>query len=183
MEVMSWALYVGRFQPFHKGHLYAVKRILEEEEKLIILIGSSLSSHEIRNPFTLGERIQMILLALDDEKIDRKRYLISSVPDTSFHPSWVTHVKKSVPYFYVVYTNDALTRVLFQEEGYIVKPVPLLNREIYSGTEIRRRIISGEEWAELVPKSVYDFIISIGGDARIRALNSSDSATRKSSNL
>lgn len=176
---MSWALYVGRFQPFHKGHLYAVRRILEEEEKIIILVGSSLSSHEIRNPFTLGERIQMILLALDDEGIERKRYLISSVPDTPFHPSWVTYVKKSVPSFYVVYTNDPLTKVLFQEEGYVVKPVPFLNREIYSGTEIRRRIINGEDWSGLVPKKVYDFIISIGGDARIRALNTSDSLTSK----
>ncbi|MEM0162690.1 MAG: nicotinamide-nucleotide adenylyltransferase, partial [Thermoproteota archaeon] len=113
------------------------------------------------------------------EGIDRKKYLISSVPDTSFHPSWVTMVEKSVPRFHVVYTNDALTRVLFQEEGYVVKPVPFLNREIYSGTEIRKRIINGEDWSELVPKSVYDFIVSIGGDARIRALNSSDGFMQK----
>jgi len=176
---MSWALYVGRFQPFHNGHLYAIKKILENEERLIIVIGSSLNSHELRNPFTLGERIQMILMALDEEGIDRKRYLISSVPDTPFHPAWVTRVRKSVPSFYAVYSNDPLTRVLFEEEGYIVKSIPFYNREIYSGTEIRRRILNNEDWSELVPKSVYEFIISIGGDRRIRELNKFDKVKAK----
>ena len=34
-------LYVGRFQPFHLGHLGAVKSILEDVEELVIVIGSA----------------------------------------------------------------------------------------------------------------------------------------------
>lgn len=168
---MSWALYVGRFQPFHNGHLHAIREILKQEERVIIAIGSSLSSHEPNNPFTLGERIEMVLSALEEEGIDRRRYLLAGVPDTDFHPSWVVFVKKSVPPFQRVYTNDPLTSRLMKEEGYEVKPVPLYRRDIYSGTEIRRRILAGEDWSELVPSCVYNFVKKIGGEERIREIN------------
>jgi nicotinamide-nucleotide adenylyltransferase len=167
----SWALFVGRFQPFHLGHLHAVLHILEREERLVIAVGSSLSSHEPRNPFTMGERVQMILAALDESKVSREKYLITGVPDTPFHPSWVTYVLKSVPPIGRVYTNDPLTATLFEEEGYEVVSVPLKNRGDYSGTEIRRRILSGEDWSKLVPPSVHKLITQFGGDARVKKIS------------
>ena len=48
------ALFVGRFQPFHYGHLHAVRTILEEAEELVIVVGSAQMSHEPDNPFTAG---------------------------------------------------------------------------------------------------------------------------------
>ena len=45
------ALYIGRFQPFHLGHLHIVKYILEVSKEVIIAIGSS-GSHTVHNPFT-----------------------------------------------------------------------------------------------------------------------------------
>ncbi|MEM1589096.1 MAG: adenylyltransferase/cytidyltransferase family protein, partial [Candidatus Bathyarchaeia archaeon] len=45
-------LFVGRFQPFHKGHLQAVKEILDEVDELVIVVGSAQYSHRIDNPFT-----------------------------------------------------------------------------------------------------------------------------------
>ncbi|MEM3596417.1 MAG: adenylyltransferase/cytidyltransferase family protein, partial [Candidatus Bathyarchaeia archaeon] len=53
-------LYVGRFQPFHLGHLEVVRSILNRADELIIAIGSSQYSHTRRNPFTAGERVTMI---------------------------------------------------------------------------------------------------------------------------
>jgi nicotinamide-nucleotide adenylyltransferase len=53
-------LFIGRFQPFHLGHLATVKFALKNVEELVIIIGSAQKSHELRNPFTAGERIQMI---------------------------------------------------------------------------------------------------------------------------
>jgi len=173
---MSWALYVGRFQPFHRGHLHAVREILKQEERVIIAIGSSLSSHEPNNPFTLGERVEMILDALEEEGIDKGRYLLTGVPDTDFHPSWVVFVKNSVPPFQRVYTNDPLTSRLMKEEGYEVKPVSLYRRDICSGTEIRRRILAGEDWSELVPPSVYSMIRKIDGESRIKEINMEEQA-------
>ena len=171
----SWALFVGRFQPFHKGHLHAIHLILGREPKVVIAVGSSLSSHEERNPFTMGERVQMILGALAENNVERGRYLITGVPDTEFHPSWVTYVLKSVPPINRVYTNDPLTTTLFEEEGYEVVAIPLQDRSVCSGTEIRRRIVNREDWSDLVPRAVHDVIRSFHGDVRIRRISSSDS--------
>jgi nicotinamide-nucleotide adenylyltransferase len=175
MSKDSWALFVGRFQPFHKGHLHAIHLILEREPKVVIAVGSSLSSHEERNPFTMGERVQMILAALAENNVERGRYLITGVPDTEFHPSWVAYVLKSVPPINRVYTNDPLTTTLFEEEGYEVVAIPLQDRSAYSGTEIRRRIVNREDWSDLVPRAVHDVIRGFHGDVRIRRISGSDS--------
>ena len=66
--------------------------------------------------------------------------------------------------------EQPLTRRLFEEAGYNVRSAPLFNREVYSGTEIRKRIISGKEWEHLVPKGVAETIIEVGGDQRLRDL-------------
>ena len=52
---------IGRFQPFHLGHLEAVNFALSKVEQLYIAIGSSNKSNQPRNPFTVEERKQMIL--------------------------------------------------------------------------------------------------------------------------
>lgn len=171
---MKRALFIGRFQPFHRGHLYAVKRILEEAEELIIVVGSAQMSHELDNPFTAGERIEMIRRALDAEGIDRGRYMLIPIPDAPAHTVWVSMVESQTPRFDVVYTNQPLTRRLMLEAGYEVRGIELYERERYEATEIRRRILAGEEWRDLVPEEVYRYLIEIDGVGRIRDLAKSD---------
>jgi nicotinamide-nucleotide adenylyltransferase len=167
-------LFVGRFQPFHKGHLQAVKKILNEVDELIVVVGSAQYSHRVDNPFTTGERIMMIRKALEEEKVDLKRIWIVPVPDVHIHMVWVSVVEGYTPRFDVVYSNEPLTRRLFIEAGYEVKPIPFHKREIYSATEIRKRMLSGENWEELVPKSVASLIKEIGGVERLRDLTKTD---------
>ncbi len=50
------ALLIGRFQPFHNGHLEVVKTISKKCDRMIIGIGSAQLSHTFENPFTAGER-------------------------------------------------------------------------------------------------------------------------------
>ena len=167
-------VFVGRFQPFHKGHSKAVKDILKEVDELIIVVGSSQYSHEIENPFTCGERITMIKQTLEEEGIPLSRYWIIPVPDAHVHMVWVAQVIGYTPKFDLVYTNEPLTRRLFLEGGFKVKPVPFHKREIYSATEIRKRMLSGENWKELVPKGVAQLIEEIGGVERLRDLTKTD---------
>lgn len=171
---MRRGLFIGRFQPFHKGHLYAVKRILEEVDELIIVVGSAQMSHELDNPFTAGERIEMIRRALDAEGIDRGRYMLIPIPDAPAHTVWVSMVESQTPRFDVVYTNQPLTRRLMLEAGYEVRGIELYERERYEATEIRRRILVGEDWRDLVPEEVYRYLMEIDGVGRIRDLAKSD---------
>lgn len=165
------ALYIGRFQPFHYGHLHSVKWILEREEELIIGIGSAQFSHTWRNPFTAGERILMITRVLRAENLMDRVY-ISAIPDTDTqHNMWVSMVKTYSPPFDRVYTNDPLSRLLFEEAGIEVYSIPYYNREKYEATLIRKMIATGnDEWKKLVHPEVVRVIMEIGGEERLREI-------------
>jgi len=165
---------VGRFQPFHTGHLHAVRYALEKVEELCILVGSADKSHQLDNPFTAGERVYMIKAALEEAGIDCKRVLIIPLPDSSAHSLWVASVKAAVPKFDVIFSNDPLTRRLFQEEGFTVLDIPFYVRSTFSATEVRRRMLKGEPWEELVPKVVAKIICELGGVDRLRQLSQRD---------
>jgi len=167
-------LYVGRFQPFHLGHLSAIKDVLKEVEQLVIVIGSAQYSHRINDPFTAGERLVMVRRALEEAGIDHGRVWVVPVPDVHLHMMWVSAVEGYTPPFDVVYSNEPLTRRLFVEAGCKVKAIRFHERKLYSSTEIRERMLKGESWEKLVPKSVATFIKEIDGINRLRDLTKSD---------
>jgi len=167
-------LFVGRFQPIHKGHVQIVKDVLKKVDELIIVVGSAQYSHRLDNPFTAGERITMIRKALEGEKVPLSRCWVVPVPDVHIHMMWVAEVVGYTPKFDIVFTNEPLTRRLFIEAGYRVESIPFYKREIYSATEIRERMLSNKGWEELVPEGVVQFIKEIGGVERIRELAKTD---------
>jgi nicotinamide-nucleotide adenylyltransferase len=167
-------LYVGRFQPFHLGHLEAIKEILKEVEELVIVIGSAQYSHNIHNPFTAGERLVMIRRALEEAKVDYSGLWIVPVPDVHLHMLWVSALEGYTPSFNTVYSNEPLTCRLFMEAGYAVKSVQFYQRKLYTSTLVRERMLKGENWTKLVPKSVADFINEIDGVNRLQDLARTD---------
>ena len=167
-------LYVGRFQPFHKGHLEAIKEVLDEIEELVIVIGSAQYSHNINNPFTAGERLVMIRHALQEAGIEYSKLWIVPVPDVHLHMLWVSALEGYTPRFNVVYSNEPLTRRLFTEAGYRVKSVRFFDRKIFTSTLVRERMLKDQNWTTLVPKSVAEFINEIDGVNRFRDLNRTD---------
>jgi len=168
------ALFVGRFQPFHLGHLAAIKTVLKRAEELVIVVGSAEYSHSDKNPFTAGERVEMIRAALKEAGIESGKCIIIPVRDVHIHATWAPFVVSQVPRFDIVFTNEPLTSRLFKEQGYRVERIPFFDRTKYSATEIRKRILSGKNWKSLVPKSVAELLVKFGGIERIKELAMSD---------
>ena len=172
---MTNGLFIGRFQPFHKGHLVTVKFALEKVEHLVIVVGSAQKSHDPRNPFTAGERISMIKESLDiDSETDVRRILIIPIPDTDVHSLWTHQVDMLVPKYDVVFANDLFTLMLFREQGVKAIEAPLYRRNEMRATEIRRRMAADEIWEDLVPMSVSKVIKEIKGVERVKALSRRD---------
>ncbi len=167
---MATGVFIGRFQPFHKGHLTTVKYALKKVDTLVIVIGSAQKSHEPRNPFTAGERISMIRAALLAEKVDMNKILTIPVPDVDVHSLWTRQVDMLVPKYDRVFANDPFTLMLFQERNIKTVEPPLKERSMWMATEVRRRMAEGEDWQELVPAAVARIINEIGGVARIKAV-------------
>ena len=176
------ALFIGRFQPFHYGHLYAIQTILNECDNLILVVGSAQMSHQHDNPFTAGERIEMIRAALNAAKVPSDRYMIIPISDAPAHRVWVSAVESQTPRFDLVYSNQSLTKRLLIEAGYEVRPIDLYERGKFEASEIRRRILMSEDWRDLVPPEVHRIVQEIDGENRIRDLAKSDSVNHVDDN-
>lgn len=160
------ALFIGRFQPFHRGHLQIIQHISSIYEHILIGVGSSQDSHTYDNPFSYEERKQMITETLREQGI--QNYSIISIPDIHDPPNWVAHVKKICPPFDIVITNNDFTVSLFKEKGYETENTPLFNRKNFAGKEIRNRIRNNQEWGSLVPPIISRLIYKFDGIQRIQ---------------
>lgn len=167
---MSTGLFIGRFQPFHKGHLATVKFALGKVDQLVIVVGSAQKSHEQKNPFTAGERIRMIKETLDADKVDARKIMIIPVPDVDVHSLWTRQVDLLVPKYEVVFANDPFTLMLFRERGVKTVEAPLVDRNEMQATEIRKKMATGEKWESLVPSPVAKIIKEIDGVERVKAI-------------
>lgn len=165
------AFYIGRFQPYQLGHHTVLQKIVDEVDEIVIGIGSAQRSHTMRDPFTAGERVMMVSRSL--EKLDTTFYVIP-IMDMDWHAVWVSHVRSLTPPFNAVYSNNPLVIGLFREAGIQVRRSPLYQRDEYSGTEIRRRMINDEKWEHLTTKAVAEVVKEVDGVQRLKNLSQSD---------
>ncbi len=169
-ELGKVGLVIGRFQPFHHGHMHLIKAAYKKVDTLIIVIGSAQESHTMRNPFTAGERIAMMYPALKNAEIDN--FLIVPVMDISRYAIWVAHIQSLIPKIDIVFTNNGLTRLLFENAGYEVEGTDNHDRRNCSGSNIRallaQETISYNHWSDYLPKGTAEFISRIKGYERIK---------------
>jgi nicotinamide-nucleotide adenylyltransferase len=167
-------LMIGRFQPFHNGHLQVIRWIAEREEQIIIGIGSAQESHTMSDPFTAGERYEMVHEALKNEGIGE--LFIVPMEDLNRNSLWVAHVISLSPSFDSVYTNNPLVQELFEEYAPVKKVVspPTFKRKVLTGRKIREFMVEGKDWRSYVPGAVADVIERVDGVERIRNIAGSD---------
>jgi nicotinamide-nucleotide adenylyltransferase len=149
-------LLIGRFQPFHLGHLEALQFALSKVDKLWVGLGSSNKPVEKNNPFTAEQRKEMILSSIDDSM--KEKILIYFIPDVDNHIKWIEKIDIIVPKFDIIFSNDDLTKHLYSKRDIQVLTIPFLNRESLSGTNIRDLIIRDQKWDDLVPEGTRNFL-------------------------
>ena len=147
------ALFIGRFQPMHKGHLFALKHIAARFARVLVVIGSAQEKKTEKNPFSAQERKEMMREVLVKEKLSRKcrLYLLQDIPNDY---EWVSYLDAHVPRYDVCYSNNALVLRLMRRAGKKVARVPLLARRKYNATSVRERMRKGKELESRVPEAV-----------------------------
>lgn len=156
---MQSALFIGRFQPFHKGHLEMVKKILKENERVIIVIGSAEKNFIQYNPLTAAERFQIIDESLKEAKILAEKYCIIPIRNVNNYALWVNHVNIYVPPYTRLYTGSKIVKACYQ--GKYSKPnedckagpeVVQLKRVLgLSATKVRTALLKGKGWEKMLP--------------------------------
>ena len=75
-------LYLGRFQPFHKGHLSVIQEAMKHCDHLIIAIGSAQEEATLKNPFSYTERVDMIYDCLEHYyPLDFHKFTVIGIED------------------------------------------------------------------------------------------------------
>jgi len=165
---MKTGLYIGRFQPFHRGHLSVVRQALKEVGKLIIGIGSSQYHGQPQNPLSGRERLEVVQAAISEAGLSDK-VSIYLVPDIHDDDKWAQHVKSIVPPFEVVFVGDeGLVKELFKK---VHTPVITAERELdISATGIRQKVLDGKEWQADLPPAVATYLEALNFSGRLKQL-------------
>jgi len=161
-------LLIGRFQPFHLGHLAALRFALSKVDKLWIGLGSSNKPLQKNNPFSAEERKEMILSSIDESM--KQKIQIYFIPDLENHIKWIELIDTIVPKFNTIFTNDELTQHLYSKRNVVVLPIPFVKREELSGTHIRDMILSDQKWEDLVPEGTKNFLYKTNANQRLKNL-------------
>lgn len=164
-------LFPGRFQPFHNGHVWVVKNIIDlcktsGHDTIVFGLGSCQSQRTQRNPFTVDERENIILIStyqmLSDNGISPR---FVHLYDIDCPTKWPDYVMKRMEY------QNLKAEHVFMSEGKDAKywkrcrelHTHVLNRiEVdASSSEVRLGLwrSGSEEWKKLVcNKDAEEFI-------------------------
>jgi nicotinamide-nucleotide adenylyltransferase len=167
-------LMMGRFQPFHLGHLGLAKQILDECDEVIIAVTSSQFNYLEKDPFTAGERIEMIHNSLKDASLDLNRCFVVPLENQFNISTWASYLKSTLPNFDKVYSGNDYVSMLLSDSGIVTVRPKFLDKPQFNSTKIRLMIISDENWSELVPNAVYQLLTKIDAKNRLKVISKSD---------
>lgn len=160
-------LVIGRFQPFHNGHAHIITRALEDNEFVVVVIGSSGHPKTIKNPWTHLQRTEMISAFARDMRIDSNRIQFVSVYDHSNDDDWILDIRTKLNRF--VKDNDEVTIYGNEKDhsSYYLElfpdwdlvEVPLYGNGKINATDFREKLFEDKEdlYQEL-PQSVVRYL-------------------------
>ena len=161
-------LLIGRFQPFHLGHLAALQFAIPKVDKLWLGLGSSNKPIEKNNPFSIEERKKMILSSIDD--LIQNKISIFPIPDLDNHVKWIQNIDTIVPDYEIIFSNDPMTEHLYSKRNVQVFAIPFLKRDQLSGTRLRDLIKSDQKWDDLVPEGTKLILENLNAKNRLKIL-------------
>lgn len=170
---------MGRFQLFHLGHLDLVKQILDQCDEIIIAITSAQFNYLEKDPFTAGERIEMIHNSIKESDLDLNRCFVVSIQNQFNIATWTSYLKSALPHFDKVYSGNDYVSMLLADSGIEVVKPNFLDRDQFNATKIRSMIMSGENWKDSVPNTVYKFLTKINAKNRLSVISKSDTNPTK----
>jgi len=165
---MKRGLVLGRFQPFHFGHLELIKEMVKGGIEPLICIGSAQHSHTDENPFTAEERREMIDAIMKNINC---KYNIFEIPDINNYDLYVSHLEKFVPAFDCVYSGNPLVQKLFGNAGYEIIKLKMIKRAVWEGSAIRLAMKEGGDWESAIPSQIVEIIHRINGTERLKTLS------------
>ncbi len=164
------AVVIGRFQPFHLGHLALVREALARAPRVVVVLGSAHQARSPRHPFSAAERTEMLRLSLPEA--ERARVDVLPLRDLYDETRWVQAVREGVQR--LTGTDNALLVGHFKDatSDYLRRFAPwqllsLPRQHRVDATDLRAALFESEpealdavlaSWVDQVPPSTRDFV-------------------------
>jgi len=165
-ESTDVALVIGRFQPFHQGHVALVAHALDVGRRALVVLGSAGAPRSAKNPFTAEERIAMIRASFGADQQQRLGFI--RVRDYYDEPRWAKAVTAAVaaesagPVALVGFRKDDSSAYLSLFPQWREHALP--RQAPIDGTALRRQFFEADstelaaELVEAVPAAVAHFL-------------------------
>lgn len=157
MRKYKKALLIGRFQPFHLGHLYLIKKALEVADEIVVGIGSA-NIYDGNNPLDWRAREKILKSVFYKENMEIRVERIVALDDFFNDEKWLANVKDRAGDFDIVVGNNEWVNRIMEKGGYKVLRVPYYKRYLYEGEKIRKLLLENGNWQKRVPQYLIKFI-------------------------
>ncbi len=162
---MQTSIFIGRFQPIHKGHVQALRELAKSSGKIMIIIGTPLNKGmtTLRNPLTTSERKELLNVVLNDFPVP---VAIKTQRDIGIVSVWRDEILMKIPKDAIVVSgNKNLLKILGP-----YRRVRGLSKKIkVRATLIRSWIKKGDiRWKKFVPKGCVNLLLGFGIVERLR---------------
>lgn len=166
-------LYIGRFQPFHKGHSDAIDQIFEKfpDAKIFIGIGSAEDNFTKENPLTAGERFEIIERAMEEKNIPAQKYAIVPIRNINHYALWPYHVLQYLPQIDITFSGSPLVRQLWNSSGAGLEVFELEKRFDVSASAIRQMVLNEQDVSDVLLSSTAEFLQQMSFFLRLKNMN------------
>ncbi len=154
---------VARWRPVHLGHAAVLAGLQRWADTVKIGVGSS-ETYDARNPFTYAEVVRMIGLVAPTVEV-------VAVPDLHDGPRWRSMVVERFGALDAFVTANSYVRDLLQNDYPVLHPVHLVAPEARTrldATTVRRAMVLGDTWRDMVPAAVAELLEAEGVPQRVR---------------
>lgn len=173
---MKTGVILARFQPIHNGHLQLIQKAVEENDQVLVIIGS-VDKLNARNPIPWTIRREIVEDALaekfKEKYTDSMKIIVGELPDLSDESDnshdWGFYlysfiVSQTKEPNFTIYYSDGFEIITSWFPGFLLRnnvSLSLLARNAcekgISATEVREMIVTGRSsLADVVPDCVYE---------------------------
>lgn len=175
MSRYDLAIFIGRMAPCHEGHIRNIQEAAKISKNVLVLFGSANATRDQRNPFTMPQRITMMLNAVSEAGIpDDTNMTVADIHDIPSNDLWAGQVQskaslslgvdQSTKKIAIVgYRKDLSSFYLdlFPNWDFIETQPVLVDGKELNATDIREALfLDHEDLKQLVPKSVHKALLN-----------------------
>ncbi|HZQ07636.1 MAG TPA: bifunctional nicotinamide-nucleotide adenylyltransferase/Nudix hydroxylase [Anaerolineae bacterium] len=161
----SYAILIGRFQPFHNAHAQLLQQAFEQAQQVIVALGSHRVAPNIKNPWTTAQRQVMITRSISPPQQARLSFVY--LRDYLYNDNlWAAELQAQVAAITRENKSIALIGHRKDSSSYYLEGFPqwqyqdFVERLPINATQLRESYLRGTNgWQAYVPLPVQEFLL------------------------